>query len=126
MAKKRSSLVMARNTKIKETGLRTSKGTLHFNGNSGMHVSDPGLVAEIESQYGRGGGTGDVWTHQDEHLEHQRNYHEDGIHHYMFSGVGPASGNERVRVRTATGTTIVSRQVAREEKLEIVTPRKRK
>lgn len=90
MTKKRSSLIMARNERVMRQGIKTSKGTLKFNGASGMHVSDPGLVAEIESTVGLKG-SGDVWTHQDEMLEHHKTYKEGRVHSYFF---GPQNSPE--------------------------------
>jgi|SRR3990172_6130072 len=81
MAKKKH-LVMARTPEAMKKGVQTSKGTLSFQGKSGMIVNDD-VVDEIEKTQGLKG-TGDVWTMEDQRYTHDSHYKADGVHSYIF------------------------------------------
>ncbi len=69
MAKKKSYLVMSRNTGVVDKGLQTGKGRLRFkNGKTSMFVGDKALADEIDSIHGLKG-SGDVWVHEDPQSE---------------------------------------------------------
>lgn len=94
--KKKKYIVMPRNTRVMKDGLDTGKGHLDFKGKSMMYLNDSALADEIETNQGLKGDR-DVWVHEDPRLEHQINYHADGISKSFF---GPtrafAEGWERV------------------------------
>lgn len=127
MARKKAYLVMPRNTKAAEQGLKTGKGTLSFKGKTSMMVGDESLAKEIDTQHGLKG-TGDVWVAQDERAESFLRDGGDGVHHYFFGclDLTRPGGNERVKVKTRDGFTVVSRIIAEEEGLEIIPERGRK
>jgi len=69
MAKKKSFLVMGRNTDIASKGLMTGKGHLKFKaGKNSMHIGDEALAQEVDAIHGKKG-TGDVWVHEDPQSE---------------------------------------------------------
>lgn len=83
MAKKKSVMIAARNARVQKEGLKTSKGTIDFKGKSMLHIGDPALAQEIDSEYGLKA-KGDIWALQDERHEQHINYKEDGVHGYFF------------------------------------------
>ena len=74
--KKKKYVVMPRNTRIAQTGLKTDRGVLDFKGKSMMYLNSDELAGEVDGEYGLNG-SGDVWVHTDPRAEHQLNYHAD-------------------------------------------------
>lgn len=67
--KKKAYLVMSRNEKVLDSGLKTDKGNLKFKkGKTSMIVGDSALANEIDKVHGLKG-TGDVWVHEDPQSE---------------------------------------------------------
>lgn len=91
MAKKKAFLVMSRNKKVLDTGLKTDKGNLQFkNGKTSMFVGDEALANEIDKVHGLKG-SGDVWVHEDPQSEpflRDDGAHGMGVHKY-FWGASP-------------------------------------
>jgi hypothetical protein len=139
MPKKKKYMVMARDKKTALAGITTKRGGHRDFGSktTAMWISDKAEAEEIDHTYGLKG-KGDVFVVEDEKYSHALNaeqwdmkFDERGsqlvtIHHYTQPGADrtKAGGNERVRVKTADGYTVVSRAVAIEEKLTII-PQKR-
>jgi hypothetical protein len=92
MAKKKRYIVVPRTEGMKQQGLKTGKGHLHFGKTTAAWVTDPSVAREIDFEYGMKG-SGDVWVAQDENLEWHDKHDAGtdgknvGIHHYTFSGV---------------------------------------
>jgi len=91
MAKKKSYLVMSRNTDVVDKGLKTGKGTLKFkNGKTSMFIGDKSLADEIDVAHGLKG-SGDVWVHEDPQSEpflRDDGVIGKGVHRY-FWGASP-------------------------------------
>lgn len=91
MAKKKAFLVMSRNKKVLDTGLKTDKGNLQFkNGKTSMFVGDEALANEIDKVHGLKG-SGDVWVHEDPQSEpflRDDGAQGMGVHKY-FWGASP-------------------------------------
>lgn len=81
MAKKKH-VVMARSDAAMKKGVRTSKGTLSFKGQSAMYVDDD-VADEIDKTDGLKG-TQDVWIHEDPIRTWTERYKPDGVHSYFF------------------------------------------
>lgn len=81
MAKKKH-VVMARSEAAMKKGVRTSKGTLSFKGQSAMYVDDD-VADEIDKTDGLKG-TQDVWIHEDPIRSWNERYKPDGVHSYFF------------------------------------------
>lgn len=84
-----------------------------FGKNGSFEVSDAGEAAEINKVLGAKG-TGEVVVTNYTEKEHG--------HNYVFAGVDitKRGGNERVKVKTASGYTFMSREQAEELGLEII------
>lgn len=89
MAKKKKFMVLARNQKIQEKGIKTGKGHRTFGEKSVMWISDPAEAREIETQYSKR----DIAVTTDQQYEWSlNNENGDGtklnnIHNYTFQGV---------------------------------------
>lgn len=126
MARKKKFIVVPRTQNAMLNGIQTSKGRVNFKSKGATYVSED-VANEIDFQHGLKG-SGDVWIDHDENLEwHERNDSMTngrnlGIHHYTFSGVDISirGGGERVKVKTKSGFTYVSREVAIEEGYKIL------
>ena len=75
-------VVMARSASAKRNGVKTSKGTLSFNGKPMMYVDDD-VADEIDKTDGLKG-TGDVWVHEDPRRNWSERYKPDGVHSYFY------------------------------------------
>lgn len=133
--KKKKWMVVSRDKKTSLTGITTQRGGHRTFGKktSAMWISDKHEAEEIDHKYGMKG-KGDVFVVEDEKYSYavngeqwDMNFTEKGgqlktVHHYTFSGVDMQArgGGERVRVKTADGHTVVSREYAVSEGLEIL------
>ncbi len=101
------------------SGLTVGGREKKFERNGSFETTDAGEAKEIDKVLGAKG-TGEVVV-----TPYEDN--EPG-HRYKFSGIDIKlrGGNERVKVRTSGGFTYISRAVAEEEGLEIISKRKRK
>jgi hypothetical protein len=130
--KKKKFMVMARGEKIQTEGITTGKGHRTFGQKSVMWISDPAEAREIDTEYGMKGKRQVAVTTDQQYEWALNNDNQLGtklgnIHHYTFSGFIPKEdwgGNEKVRVRTEDGYTVMSRAIAEEEGYEII-PQKR-
>jgi hypothetical protein len=135
MAKKKKYIVVARDKKTALAGVSTERGGHRSFGKktSSMWIGDKSEAEEIDQKYGLKG-RGDVFVLEDEKYSYaangeqwdmkfdERGGHLKTIHHYTQPAVDLTrrGGNERVRVKTADGYTIVSHVTAVEEGLQIV------
>jgi hypothetical protein len=140
MPKKKKYMVVARDKKVALTGVTTQRGGHRSFGRktSAMWIGDKAEAEEIDHTYGMKG-KGDVFVVEDEKYSYalngeqwdmkfdERGGHLKTVHHYTFSGVDMRArgGNEGVRVKTADGYTVVSRAVAVEEGLQIISKKRR-
>jgi hypothetical protein len=130
--RKKKFMVVPRTPKAREEGITTSRGKRQFN-RGAFFVSEPSEAEEIDARYGLKGKKGDVWVHEDPVYEWSLHHdmsvkgHNILIHRNTFTGIDHSrpGGNERVRVKTADGYTIVSRAVAIEEGLLIISKQRK-
>ena len=79
---KKKHIVMARSERAMKQGVKTSKGTLSFNGKPMMSVSDD-IADEIDKTDGLKGAQ-EVWVHEDPVRNHADRYKPDGVHSYFY------------------------------------------
>ena len=115
MAKKKYQVIKATTREI--PGVFVGGKKRMFGANGSFETNDPGEAAEINKVLGAKG-TGEVVV---------TNFQEkEPGHNYTFSGVDMKNrgGNERVRVKTTSGYTYMSREQAEELELEIVSQKR--
>lgn len=134
MAKKKKFIVLPRNGKIFEEGLKTGKGHRKFKQAGAMWITDEAEAREIENEYGMKGKKQVAVTTDQQYEWSANNEGSDGtkmgnIHNYTFQGVDMSHirttrDNGYVWCRVGARQVLKKLEEALEEGLEII-PKKR-